>query len=112
MLPSAAHPQPQRSGVRLQNTPDSRRGFLPAPAALHPVTLPAGAAGLHRLDPRHRSSDRSARSHALRCRRKNKINAASIAFSLVCRHPTVERLGSAGPLEDVFRVQKHPVGGG
>lgn len=57
-IPPVAHPQSQRSGVRLPHTPDRRRGFLPAPAAVHPVTLPAGAAGLHRLDPRHRPADR------------------------------------------------------
>lgn len=60
---SAACPQPQRSGVRLQDTPDRRRGLLPTPAALRSVALPAGAAGLHRLDPRHRSSHRSVFSH-------------------------------------------------
>lgn len=56
---TVAHPQPQRSGVCLPHTPDRRRGVLPAPVAIHPVTLPAGAAGLHRLDPRHRPTDRS-----------------------------------------------------
>ncbi len=54
---TVAHSQSQRSGVCLPHTPDRWRRFLPAPAALHPVTLPAGAAGLHRLDPRHRPTD-------------------------------------------------------
>lgn len=56
-LSTVAHPQPQRPRVRLPHTLDRWRGFLSAPAALHPVTLPAGAAGLYRLDPRHRPAD-------------------------------------------------------
>lgn len=54
---TVAHPQPQRPRVCLPHTLDRWRGFLSAPAALHPVTLPAGAAGLYRLDPRHRPTD-------------------------------------------------------
>lgn len=56
----SAHPQPQRPGVRLPHAPDRRRGLLPAPAALHPVALPAGAAGPNRLDARDRPTHRSA----------------------------------------------------
>lgn len=56
---SVASPQSQRSGVRLPHAPDRRRRLLPAPAALHPVPLPAGAAELHRLDPRHGPAHRS-----------------------------------------------------
>lgn len=54
---SVAHPQSQRPGVRLPHALDRWCGFLPAPSALHPVALPAGAAGLHRLDPRHGPTD-------------------------------------------------------
>lgn len=50
---SAAYSQSQRSGVRLQDTSDCWGGLLSTPAALHPVTLSAGATGLHRLDARH-----------------------------------------------------------
>lgn len=56
-LSTAAHPQPQHPGVRLPHALDRRRGLLSAPATVHPVTLPAGAAGLHRLDPRHGPTD-------------------------------------------------------
>lgn len=56
-LSTVAHPQPQRPRVCLPHTLDRWRGFLSAPAALHPVTLPAGAAGLYRLDPCHRPAD-------------------------------------------------------
>lgn len=56
-LSTAAHPQSQHPGVRIPHALDRRRGFLSAPATVHPVTLPAGVAGLHRLDPRYGPTD-------------------------------------------------------
>lgn len=56
-LSTAAHPQSQHPGVRLPHTLDRWRGFLSAPATLHPVTLPVGASGLHRLDPCYGPTD-------------------------------------------------------
>lgn len=83
---SAACPQPQRSGVRLQDTPDRRRGLLPTPAALRSVALPAGAAGLHRLDPRHRSSHRSVFSHTQqRIPNRHRVEEKRRKFGNFCR---------------------------
>lgn len=55
---AAAHPQPEFPGVCLPYTPDRWGGLLPASPPVHPVTLPAGAAGLYRLDPCHRPTGR------------------------------------------------------
>lgn len=53
-----AHPQPQHPGVCIPDSPGGWHRILPAPPALHPVSLSAGVAVLHRLDTRDGPSHR------------------------------------------------------